>query len=268
VNEPNDRKQLVSDDMEYADGIKRPAANIGVAILVVAMLAHAFAVVARAVAASRAPWGNLYEFMTSGALVITVVYLLFLLRKDLRFVGTFVSGVVLLMMMGATIGFPTPVGNVQPALQSWWLITHVSVAVVASGIFALTFSMSVLQLIKQRAEKQGPVNGFMRLVPSSSALENWSYRLNAVAFVMWTFTLIAGSIWAEQAWGRYWNWDAKEVWTFVIWVIYAGYLHARATRGWTGTRSAWLNITGFLALVFNYTIVNLYFPSLHSYAGF
>src|SRR5699024_4335839 len=165
-----ERKQLVSDDMEYTDSVKRPAANIGVAILVVATLAHAFAVVARAVAASRAPWGNLYEFMTSGALVITVVYLLFLLRKDLRFVGSFVTGVVLLMMMGATIGFPTPVGNVQPALQSWWLITHVSVAVVASGIFALTFSMSVLQLFKQRAEKQGPVNGFMRLVPSSSAL--------------------------------------------------------------------------------------------------
>src|SRR5699024_9618109 len=104
--------------------------------------------------------------------------------------------------------------------------------------------------------------------PSSLALENWSYRLNALGFVLWTFTLIAGSIWAEQAWGRYWNWDTKEVWTFVIWVLYAGYLHARATRGWTGTRSAWLNITGFLAVVFTYTIVNLYFPSLPSYAGF
>ena len=268
VEQPASPRALVSDDMEYTDSIKRPAANIAVAIMIIATLAHAFAVGARAVAASRAPWGNLYEFMTSGALVISVVYLVFLLRKDLRFVGTFVSGVVLLMMMAATIGFPTPVGNVQPALQSWWLITHVSVAVIATGIFSLTFAMSVLQLIKQRAEKHNKVTGFMRLVPSSLALENWSYRLNAIGFVMWTFTLIAGAIWAEQAWGRYWNWDAKEVWTFVIWVIYAGYLHARATRGWTGTRSAWLNITGFLALVFNYTIVNMYFPSLHSYAGF
>jgi len=140
--------------------------------------------------------------------------------------------------------------------------------VIATGIFSLTFAMSVLQLIKQRAEKNNKVTGFMRLVPSSQALENGSYRLNAIGFVMWTFTLIAGAIWAEQAWGRYWNWDAKEVWTFIIWVIYAGYLHARATRGWTGTRSAWLNIIGFGALVFNYTIVNMHFPSLHSYAGF
>lgn len=268
VDAPVEDRKLVSDDMEYTDGVKRPAANIAVAIMIIATLAHAFAVIARTVAASRAPWGNLYEFMTSGALVISIVFLVFLIRKDLRFVGTFVSAVVLLMMMAATVGFPTPVGNVQPALQSWWLISHVSVAVIATGIFSLTFAMSVLQLIKQRAEKNNQVTGFMRLVPSSLALENWSYRLNAIAFVMWTFTLIAGSIWAEQAWGRYWNWDAKEVWTFVIWVVYAGYLHARATRGWTGTRSAWLNIIGFGALVFNYTIVNVYFPSLHSYAGF
>lgn len=266
--EPAHASRFVSDDMEYTASVKRPAANIAVAIMLIATLAHGFAVGARAVAASRAPWGNLYEFMTSGALVISIVYLVFLVRKDLRFVGTFVSGVVLLMMMAATVGFPTPVGNVQPALQSWWMVTHVSVAVIATGIFSLTFAMSVLQLIKQRTEKNNTVSGFLRLVPSSSALENWSYRLNAIGFVLWTFTLMAGSIWAEQAWGRYWNWDAKEVWTFVIWVIYAGYLHARATRGWTGTRSAWLNITGFLALVFNYTIVNVYFPSLHSYAGF
>jgi len=268
VTQPVQPQRLVSEDMEYTDSIQRPAANIAVAIMLIAALAHAFAVISRAVAASRVPWSDLYEFMTSGALVISVTYLVFLLRKDLRFAGTFVSGVVLLTMMAATIGFPTPVGNVQPALQSWWLVTHVCVAVLAYGLFALTFTMSVLQLIKQRAELKTTGNGFLRLVPSSTALENWSYRLNAIGFVMWTFTLIAGSIWAEQAWGRYWNWDTKEVWTFIIWVIYAGYLHARATRGWTGTRSAWLNITGFFAVVFNYTIVNLYFPSLHSYAGF
>src|SRR5699024_1384623 len=257
VPEPVQPQQLVSDDMEYTDSIKHPAANIAVAIMSIATLAHAFAVIARAIAASRVPWSNLYEFMTSGALVISVVYLVFLLGKDLRFVGTFVSGVVLLTMIAATIGFPTPVGNVQPALQSWWLITHVSVAVLAAGIFSLTFAMSVLQLIKQRAEKHTKVTGFLRLVPSSLALANWSYRLNALRCWLWTVPPSAVSIWAEQAWGRYWSWDTKEVWTCVIWVLYAGYLHARATRGWTGTRSAWLNITGFLAVVFNYTIVNL-----------
>src|SRR5699024_9303045 len=103
-------KRLVSEDMEYTDGIKRPSANIAVAILIVAAAAHALAVVARAIAASGAPCGNLYEFMTTGALVISVIYLAFLVRKDLRFVGTFVSGVILLMMTAATIAFTTPVG--------------------------------------------------------------------------------------------------------------------------------------------------------------
>lgn len=263
---------LVDEDMEYTGTVKRPAANVAVALMIIGVLLHAFAVVARGIAASRVPWGNLYEFMTTGALVIAVVYLVFLIRKDLRFVGTFVSCVVLLMMMAATIGFPTPVANVQPALQSWWIVTHVSVAVAATALFSLTFAMSLLQLFKQRQEAAQVAGvptkfSFLRLVPPSFALENWSYRINAVSFVMWTFTVIAGAIWAEQAWGRYWNWDAKEVWSFVIWVVYAGYLHARATRGWTGTRAAWLNMVGFGCLVFNYTIVNIYFPSLHSYAG-
>lgn len=264
--------ELVDEDMEYTGNVKRPIANVAVALLIVGALVHAFAVIARGIAASRVPWGNLYEFMTTGALVIAGVYLVFLVRKDLRFVGTFVSGLVLLMMIAATIGFPTAVANVQPALQSWWLVTHVSVAVAATGLFSLTFAMSLLQLFKQRQEAAQAAGvqtkfSFLRLVPPAFALENWSYRINAVAFVMWTFTVIAGAVWAEQAWGRYWNWDAKEVWSFVIWVVYAGYLHARATRGWTGTRAAWLNIVGFGCVVFNYTVVNIYFPSLHSYAG-
>lgn len=262
---------LVDEDMDYTGGGRRPVANVAVAVLAVGWALHAFAVVARGLAASRVPWGNLYEFMTTGALVITTVYLLFLLRKDLRFVGTFVTGIVVAMMCAATMGFPTPVGHLQPPLQTPWLVIHVSIAVLASSLFALTAAMSVLQLLQDRAEKRAAAGerswAFLRLVPAAQGLENWSYRLNAIAFVMWTFTVIAGAIWAEAAWGRYWNWDTKEVWSFVIWVVYAAYLHARATRGWTGARAAWLSIVGFLCIVFNYTIVNTYFPGLHSYAG-
>ncbi len=132
--------------------------------------------------------------------------------------------------------------------------------------------MSVLQLIQSRREAsiamgrkdKAPV---MRLVPNALSLENLAYRINGIAFVGWTLTLMFGSIWAEKAWGRFWGWDTKEVWTFVIWVVYAGYLHARATKGWTGTRAAWLSIVGYLCVVFNFTIVNVYFSGLHSYAG-
>jgi cytochrome c-type biogenesis protein CcsB len=261
-----------ADDAMNYQGERRSAARIAVALTILAAAIHTVAVVTRGVAAGRVPWGNMYEFCTTGGLVVAVVFLLVLTRKDLRFLGTFVIGLVVVMLCAATIGFPTPVANLVPALQSYWLIIHVSVAVAASALFALTFAMSVLQLVQadrvaRLASGRDDRLQFMRLVPSALSLENLSYRINAIAFVLWTFTLMAGAIWAEKAWGRYWGWDTKEVWTFVIWVVYAGYLHARATRGWTGTRAAWLSIVGYLCIVFNFTIVNIYFSGLHSYAG-
>ena len=266
------RPALTADDAMDYSGERRNVARVAVALTVLGALIHAAAVVMRGLAAHRVPWGNMYEFCTTGAMVVAVVFLLVLLRRDLRFLGTFVVGLVLIMMMAATIGFPTPVGHLIPALQSYWLIIHVSVAVIASALFTLTFAMSVLQLLQADRETKVRAGGrerlaFLKIVPSARSLETLSYRINAVAFVLWTFTLMAGSVWAEQAWGRYWGWDTKEVWTFVIWVVYAGYLHARATRGWTGTRAAWLSIVGYLCVVFNFTIVNVFFSGLHSYSG-
>lgn len=266
-------EELVDEEMAYL-GTRRPFANVAVALSVLAVAAHAFAVASRGIAANRVPWANMFEFLTTGALVVAAVYLLVLTRKDVRFLGTFVLGLVVTMMVSATIGFPTPVAHVQPALQSPWIAIHVSLAVLAISLFTLTFAMNVLQLIQHRrelAQAAGSTKSgwqFLRLVPSAISLENWAYRMNAVGFVFWTLgPLITGAVWAEEAWGRYWGWDVKEVWTFVIWVVYAGYLHARATRGWTGNRAAWLSIIGFGCIIFNYAVVNVYFPGLHSYAG-
>jgi cytochrome c-type biogenesis protein CcsB len=233
---------------------------------------HAAGVITRAIGSGRVPWGNMYEFLTTGAFVVTAVFLLVLIRRDLRFLGTFVVGLVIIMLVAATIVYQTPVGHLVPALQSYWLIIHVSIAVLSSSLFTLTFAMSALQLVQTRRQKTVAAGGadklgFMRLVPSALSLENLSYRINAIAFIGWTFTLMFGAIWAEKAWGRFWGWDTKEVWTFVIWVVYAGYLHARATRGWTGTRAAWLSIVGYLCVMFNFTIVNQFFNGLHSYSG-
>ena len=268
-----DGEELVNDEMTYVPASeKRIAAKTAVSLTWLGVLLHGFAVGSRAIAAGRVPWGNMYEFLSTGAFIVAFVYVIVLLKKDLRFMGTFVIGLVTVMLCGATIGFPTPVAHLVPALQSYWLIIHVSIAVLASSLFTITFAMNVLQLM-QHARVEAIAAGkrdkfpFMGVVPSAGALENFAYRINAVAFVMWTFTVMAGAIWAEAAWGRYWGWDTKEVWSFVIWVVYAGYLHARATGGWTGARSAWLSIIGYLCLVFNFTIVNMYFNGLHSYAG-
>jgi cytochrome c-type biogenesis protein CcsB len=262
----------VADDSMTYTGERRVAARVAVAVMIIACAIHVIGVVTRGLAAGRVPWGNMYEFCTTGALVVSVVFLVALIFRDLRFVGALVTGLSLIMMVAATIGFPTPVGHLKPALQSYWLVIHVSVAVMASGVFTMTFAMAVLQLIQSRRERkliegEKAGLGFMRLVPSSQALENFAFRLNTVGFVMWTFTLAMGAIWANKAWGRYWGWDTKEVWTFVIWVVYAAYLHARATRGWTGPRSAWLSIIGYGCIIFNFTAVNVVFNGLHSYSG-
>ena len=200
------------------------------------------------------------------------MFLVVNLVVDLRFLGTFVTGLVLILL-GPRIrqllrrGLPLP-----PALQSVWLVIHVFVAATAVGLFALGFGLSVVQLLQFRRESlvAGAKAGGLRLLatlPSSVKLEALAYRVNIIGFILWTFTLMAGAIWAEKAWGRYWGWDTKEVWTFIIWVIFAGYIHARATRGWRGSRSAWLAIIGFSAVLFNFTIVNLFFKGLHAYSG-
>ncbi|GAA0205570.1 c-type cytochrome biogenesis protein CcsB [Glutamicibacter creatinolyticus] len=266
-------EHVVNDKMTYtASSAKRGMARIAVVLTWLGVLMHGFAVVSRALAANRVPWGNMYEFLTTGAFVVAAVYVVALLLKDLRFMGTFIIGLVTLMLCAATIGFPTPVGHLVPALQSPWIVIHVSIAVLASALFSISFAMNVLQLLQHSrmnrlAEGKNDRLPFMRLVPGAGALENFAYRINTIAFVMWTFTVMAGAIWAEAAWGRYWGWDPKEVWSFVIWVVYAGYLHARATGGWTGPRSAWLSIIGYGCVIFNFTVVNIYFNGLHSYAG-
>ncbi|GAC1493842.1 MAG: c-type cytochrome biogenesis protein CcsB [Pseudarthrobacter sp.] len=263
--------QTADADMRYA-AERRVPARVAVALTVLAVLIHGAGVVTRALGAGRVPWGNMYEFLTTGAFVAVTVFLLVLIRRDLRFLGTFVVGLAIIMLVAASVAYWTPVGHLVPALQSYWLVIHVSIAVMSSALFTLTFAMSALQLVQSHRQKTiagGGADrlGFMRLVPSALSLENLSYRINAIAFIGWTFTLMFGAIWAEKAWGRFWGWDTKEVWTFVIWVVYAGYLHARATRGWTGTRAAWLSIVGYLCVVFNFTIVNQFFNGLHSYSG-
>lgn len=226
------------------------------------------ATVMRGVAASRVPWANMYEFAMTGTGVITGVFLLVNLKWNLRFLGSFITGLVLLLLGLAATRYYVEVVPLPPALQSYWLVIHVFVATLATGFFALGFALSLAQLLQEsREQKQSKRLAFMDRLPAAEVLENYAYRLIIIGFVLWTFTLIAGAIWAENAWGRYWGWDTKEVWTFIIWTLYAGYIHARSTRGWRGSRSAWLAMVGFAAVIFNFTVVNIFFKGLHAYSG-
>ncbi|WP_051159147.1 c-type cytochrome biogenesis protein CcsB [Agromyces subbeticus] len=253
---------------------RSPSLRVGVAMTVLAWLLHLTADVTRGFAAGRVPWANMYEFALTGTLIITTVFLVVIVisKHDLRFLGTFVTGLVLVLLGVAALNFYVSPIPLPPALQSVWLVIHVFVASASVGLFALGFALSVVQLMQSRREAlldtaKAAKATFLATLPDSVTLENLAYRVNIIGFIMWTFTLMAGSIWAEKAWGRYWGWDTKEVWTFIIWVVYAGYIHARATRGWRGSRSAWLAIIGFSAVLFNFTVVNLFFKGLHAYSG-
>jgi cytochrome c-type biogenesis protein CcsB len=245
-----------------------PFQRIGMSLLVVAWVLHLAATVLRGIAGERVPWANMFEFGLTATALIVAVFLGTLFWRDLTYLGAYISGFVLLSLGIVTVNFYVDVVPLPPALQSAWLVIHVFVASLATAFFALGAGLSILQLVRARFEAREMAKaGLLRTLPASGVLESLAYRLNVVGFVFWTFTLIAGAIWAERAWGRYWGWDTKEVWTFIIWVIFAGYIHARATRGWRGSRSAWLGIIGFGAVLFNYTVVNIVFTGLHSYSG-
>jgi cytochrome c-type biogenesis protein CcsB len=237
--------------------------KIGFLVTAVGTLVLGVGVVLRGIAAGRVPWANMYEFSISAALLILLVYLTSLKIKDVRFVATFVTGFVLVTLFAAVSLFYVEVKTLMPALQSYWLVIHVVVAILATSFFCIAAGLHIAYLIKAGKSARR----LMELFPALEQLERLAYRFNVVGFVLWSFTLIAGAIWAERAWHRYWGWDTKEVWTFIIWTLYAGYLHAMATRGWNGKRAAWLGLVAFLAIIFNFTIVNQFFKGLHVYSG-
>jgi cytochrome c-type biogenesis protein CcsB len=252
-----------------SEGTRRNA-RVALALTVVGLVVHVAAIILRGLAAERVPWANMFEFALTGTGIMVAVFVVANLWKDVRFLGVYVTGLAALLLTLATINFYDAVGLVPlpPPLQSAWLVIHVLVAIIGTGFFSLGAGLSLVQLLQNRREAgKLPRLTFLATIPSSENLERLAYRVNVIGFMLWTFTLIFGAIWAERAWGRYWGWDTKEVWTFVIWVVFAGYIHARATRGWRGNRSAILALIGFAAVLFNFTVVNLFFSGLHAYSG-
>ena len=238
------------------------------ALVIIGWVVHVTALVLRGLAAGRVPWADLYEFAMTGTAIMIGVFIFIQLWRDVKFLGAYITGIVVLLLGLASVNFYVAVGPLNPALQSYWLVIHVFVATLGTGFFAVGGGLSIAQLLQARREAGGLKRvPLLATFPTSEVLENIAYRVIVIGFAFWTFTLMAGAIWAERAWGSYWGWDTKEVWTFIIWVTFAGYIHARATRGWRGSRSAWLAIIGFTAVMFNFTIVNLFFKGLHTYSG-
>ncbi len=242
--------------------------RLGVLLTIIAVGIHLVALVARGMAAdpNRVPWGNMYEFTLAGTFVVAALYLVLLRRYSLAWMGPIVVGIVLTLLMVAVIWLYAPIAPLTEALYSPWLVIHVVSAIIATGAFTLGGISSALFLLKSRAPSSG---GYLARVPAPADLDRLSYKLHAFGFPVWTFAvLITGPIWAHQAWSSYWNWDPKEVWAFITWVVYAAYLHARATAGWKGRNAALLALLGLATLWFNFIGINFFSStSQHSYAA-
>lgn len=305
---------------------KRRAAGIGMSTTWLAALLHLGALITRTMAAGRVPWANMYEFTLMFTFFVVATFLGLNFVRDMRFLGALVNLLIVLGLGLATSVLYVKAEGVEPILDDYWLIIHVSVATLSTALLYIGAAFAMLQLAQHAAEKKtvgaapqqvenlrsrkrasrvrnlaeeattvaaGTSSGagagtttavmdaesgaeadentspFLRIMgalPSAAKLEIWAYRIVGVGFVTWTFTIIAGAIWAEHAWGRPWGWDPKETWSFVVWIIYAAYLHARATVGWTAEKFAYFLLVGFLALLANFYIVNLFIPGNHSYA--
>ena len=248
----------------------RRAANIGMSLTWLAFFTLLLGVVLRGVWAGRAPWGNMYEFSISAALGVLGVFLVLSIRRDLRWLGLFVVIPTLLWLGLAVTVLYTEAAQLVPALKSYWLVIHVAAAIICFGAFTLAAATAGLSLARGRVERrQGTteVVGWTSRMPTSERLQVLTNRVVAFSFPLWTFAVVAGAIWAENAWGRYWGWDPKETWAFITWVIFAAYLHARSTAGWRGNRASWIAIAGWVSFLINYFGVNIFVNSLHSYAG-
>ncbi len=274
----------------------------GMIVVSIGFAAQLFSIVTRGIAAGRAPWGNMYEFTSMICAAAVAGFLIILYRTKSRAIGFFVMiPVVVLMFVGGTKLY-TQVETLVPALHSYWLLIHVLAVSLSTGVLMVSGVASVMYLLRSRYERRllaeqawaeesgneqamaaesasGPsTGGFVpqasvatrsRLasLPSLAALDRVAYRTTIVAFPVYTFAVIAGAMWAEVAWGRYWGWDPKETCAFVSWVFYAAYLHARATAGWRGTKAAWISVLGFVSVLFNLFVINMVVSGLHSYAG-
>jgi cytochrome c-type biogenesis protein CcsB len=237
------------------------------------LAAHAISILARGLAEQRTPWGNMYEFISAFCCVAVLVLVAASVRYRAYYTGLFVLlPVVLALGLDVTVVY-TPAGQLVPALQSYWIAIHVTAMILAIGVFIFGAVVTVLYLLADRIERRSAAGGGRRpggilaLLPGAVTFDRLAYRSVMVGFPIWMFGIFAGAMWANEAWGRPWGWDPKETWSLISLLVYAAFLHARATTGWRGRRAAYVQLAGFACLMFNIIGINLWVTGLHSYAG-
>lgn len=244
----------------YAGTKKQKAAGAGFLLVVAGFVVHTLCIVVRGINAGRLPLTNQYEFASAFAWGIALCFLVFVKKYKFDALGMVVAPLIFLVA-GYAFMLNREINSLMPALQSGWLGFHVCTAIVAYGGFGVAFGIALLYLLK------GKLNGpLSERIPDERTLDTLIYRAVALGFLFLTLCMITGDIWAKRAWGSYWNWDPKETWSLITWIIYAIFLHLRLRGAVSGKKAALLAVIGFICVIFTYVGVNLLLHGLHSYA--
>lgn len=241
-------------------------AKLGRMFLLIGAVLHGAGFVARYFTAGYTPITSLFESLTFFAFAIVVIFLAFELRYGLRVLGAFVAPLAFAFNVFAAF-LPGEVRALAPALNSYWLPVHVILLFFGNAVFAVAFGAAIMFLLMEKELKRKKLGAIFKRLPSLNVLDEINYRCLTIGFPLLTLGIITGSIWAEYAWGSYWSWDPKEVWSLITWLLYAALLHGRLTVGWRGRKAAILAIAGFCAILFTFLGVNLLLPGLHTYTN-
>ncbi|MDO4345370.1 MAG: c-type cytochrome biogenesis protein CcsB [Eubacteriales bacterium] len=239
---------------------KENMAKIAVILITVGFCLHTLSIIVRGIGAGRVPLSNQFEFATAFAWGIALCYLLAYRKYKVSAMGTFIAP-ILFLVIGYAAMQSKEVRELMPALQSNWLVLHVSTAIISYGSFAVSCGISLLYLFYDKISEDR-----RKGMPEKKKLDMMSYRVITFGFMFLTIVMITGAIWAQRAWGHYWTWDPKETWSLITWIIYALYLHVRINRRWSGKRTAMFAVIGFICVIFTFIGVNTFIPSIHSYA--
>ncbi len=225
---------------------------------------HTSSIVFRYVSSGHLPITSLHEASSFFAWCIVLIFFFLEYRYRLDLLGPFTMPVVFILMLSSSI-FPREIKELSPVLQSYWLGIHTFLAFLGDAAFAMAFGIGIMYLIQEHHLKTKRLGGLFQRLPSLQILDEVNYRLITLGFPLLTLAIITGALWAESAWGSYWRWDPKEVWSLITWFIYALVLHARLTAGWRGRKAAVLSIVGFLSVIFTFFGVNLILKGLHAF---
>ncbi|MCK5426540.1 MAG: c-type cytochrome biogenesis protein CcsB [Thermodesulfovibrionia bacterium] len=244
---------------------KKATSKLIFVIAAIGFIFHTLNIIVRYIEGGHIPITNLHEASSFFSWCILVLFFILEARYRIDLLGAFIMPIVLILMLSSFV-LPREINpSLNPVLKSYWLGIHTTLAFIGDAAFALAAGVGVMYLIQERNVKSKHPSALFKRLPSLQILDEINYRLISLGFPLLTLAIITGVIWANTAWGTYWRWDPKEVWSLITWLVYALVLHLRLTIGWRGKKAAGLSILGFILVIFTFFGVTLFLKGLHTF---